>query len=80
MSYLTLLRYLKGAVKQGDKSDNIQKDAQQQILSVLSLAGNEDLAAKSETLHHLFQQGLGETTSLSASADADELATDGACK
>jgi hypothetical protein len=77
MSYLTLLRYLKGAVKQGDKSDNIQKDAQQQILSVLSLAGNEDLAAKgAQTLHHLFQQGLGETTSLSASADADELATD----
>ena len=76
MSYLTLLRSLKGAVTQGDKSDNIQKDAQQQILSVLSLAGNEDLAAKSETLHHLFQQGLGETTSLSASADADELATD----
>jgi len=76
MSYLTLLRSLKSAGVQGDKSDNIQKDAQQQILSVLSLAGNEDLAAKSETLHHLFQQGLGETTSLSASADADELATD----
>lgn len=46
MSYLALLRSLKGAGTQDDKSDNIQKDAQQQILSVLSLAGNEDFAAK----------------------------------
>ena len=46
MSYLTLLRSLKSAGMQGDKSDNIQKDARQQILSVLSLAGDEGFAAK----------------------------------
>ncbi len=67
MSYLALLRSLKNARMQDDKSGNIQKDARQQILSVLSLAGNEDFAAKgAQTLHHVFQQGLGETTSLSA--------------
>ena len=46
MSYLTLLRSLKSAGTQGDKSDNIQKDARQQILSVLSLTGDEVFVAK----------------------------------
>jgi hypothetical protein len=46
MSYLTLLRSLKSAGVQGDKSDNIQKEAARQILSVLSLAGDEDFVAK----------------------------------
>ena len=46
MSYLTLLRSLKSAGMQGDKSDNIQKEAARQILSVLSLAGDEGFVAK----------------------------------
>jgi len=46
MSYLTLLRSLKSAGMQGDKSDNIQKEIASQILSVLSLASDEDFVAK----------------------------------
>lgn len=46
MSYLTLLRSLKSAGMQGDKSDNIQKEAALQILSVLSLAGDEGFVPK----------------------------------
>ena len=46
MSYLTLLRSLKSAGTQGDKSDNIKKVTHQQILSVLSLVGDEGFAAK----------------------------------
>jgi hypothetical protein len=36
MSYLTMLRSLKSAGTQGDKSDNIKKVTHQQILSVFS--------------------------------------------
>jgi hypothetical protein len=62
---------------QGDKSDNIQKEARQQILSVSSLAGNEDFAVKrAQTRPQVFQRDFCETSSFSASADADELVTD----
>jgi len=60
MSYLRLLRSLKSAGTQGDKSDNIQKEAARQILSVLSLAGDEVFVAKRKKVLEEIANALAE--------------------
>jgi len=60
MSYLALLRSLKSAGMKGDKSDNIQKEAAHQILSVLSLAGDEVFVAKRKKVLEEIANALAE--------------------